>query len=84
MSTVKKNLIITDIPKTEEAIKNTLNKVNEHSWTEEVIDEWIEDNRVTSIYYSGTYHCYMYSYYNKTPINPERTTLTYKELLNAN
>jgi len=76
-----KNLIITNIPKTEEAIKNTLHLVGEHSWSEQTIDEWLEDSRVNTIYYSGTYHCYMYSSYNKTPINKERTKLTYEELL---
>ncbi len=78
---MRKNLIITDIPKTEDAIKNTLQLVGEHSWTDEAINDWLEDSRVNTIYYSGTYHCYMYSYYNKIPINQERTKLTYEELL---
>jgi len=76
-----RNLIVTNIPKTEEAIKNTLHFVKEYTWVEETINEWLACEECDSIYYSGTYHCYMWSTENKTPKNDNRNRLTYKELV---
>ena len=78
---MNKNLIITHIPKTFEAISNTIALVEDHSWSTESMNEWLECDKCNSVYYSSTYGTYLFSTENLTPKNINRNHLTYNELI---
>ena len=70
-----KNLVITDIPKSEIDLKRLLHKLGDHSWHEDAIKEFVNNDALTLIWYSHKYEFYVMC--NKITLHPKHKFITY-------
>lgn len=56
-----KNVILTQVPKDEDAIKKALAAVKDHTWSDEAIKQWVSDPELKYIWYTEAYGSYVMS-----------------------
>ena len=74
-----KNLVVTNIPKSEIDLKRLLHKLGDHSWHEDAIKEFSWSDNLTLIWYCHKYETYLMG--NKITLHSDHKFVTFEECL---
>lgn len=74
------NLVILYIHNNEKALRAVLDKVNDNTWNDEAVADWVKDEKVDCIWYCDTYKSYFSG--NKVTHNSKHIWKTFDEVMN--